>query len=245
MTLVLSLFPGIGLLDRAFEAEGYAVVRGPDLLWGGDIRSFSPPAGKFDGIIGGPPCQRFSRLSNLVRAVYGEDKLAADLIPEFSRCVIDAAPTWFLMENVPDAPSPVTPGYLQRQYVVNNRHVPEEPGSAIGPEQNRVRRFHFGSPEGLKLDIEWAILENPKTCPTVCASGVVWEGREGRNGPKSVSNAAYFHAAKVAQGLPEDFDLPPFTVKSKIKAVGNGVPIPMGRAIARAIRQTTDRRDAA
>jgi DNA (cytosine-5)-methyltransferase 1 len=33
--LVLSLFPGIGLFDMAFEAEGFCVVRGPDLLWGG------------------------------------------------------------------------------------------------------------------------------------------------------------------------------------------------------------------
>jgi hypothetical protein len=32
--LVLSLFPGIGLLDMAFEEEGFCVVRGPDLLWG-------------------------------------------------------------------------------------------------------------------------------------------------------------------------------------------------------------------
>ena len=36
MHLVLSLFPGIGLLDMAFEEEGFTVVRGPDLLWGGD-----------------------------------------------------------------------------------------------------------------------------------------------------------------------------------------------------------------
>ena len=33
--LVLSLFPGIGLLDRGFEQAGFAVVRGPDLIWGG------------------------------------------------------------------------------------------------------------------------------------------------------------------------------------------------------------------
>lgn len=38
--LVLSLFPGIGLLDRAFEAEDFAVVRGPDLIWGGNVRDF-------------------------------------------------------------------------------------------------------------------------------------------------------------------------------------------------------------
>ena len=31
--LVLSLFPGLGLLDQAFEEDGFCVVRGPDLLW--------------------------------------------------------------------------------------------------------------------------------------------------------------------------------------------------------------------
>ena len=50
----------------AFEEEGFCVVRGPDLLWGGDIRRFHPPAGRFDGVIGGPPCQAFSRLRHLV-----------------------------------------------------------------------------------------------------------------------------------------------------------------------------------
>lgn len=30
--LVLSLFPGIGLLDRGFEDLGFCVVRGPDLI---------------------------------------------------------------------------------------------------------------------------------------------------------------------------------------------------------------------
>lgn len=53
MKLVLSLFPGIGMLDVAFELEGNVVVRGPDPIWGGDIRRFHPPKGKFDGIIGG------------------------------------------------------------------------------------------------------------------------------------------------------------------------------------------------
>jgi len=48
-SLVLSLFPGIGLLDMAFEEAGFCVVRGPDLLWGGDIHDFHPPAGKFEG----------------------------------------------------------------------------------------------------------------------------------------------------------------------------------------------------
>lgn len=36
--LVLSLFPGFGLLDRAFEEAGFAVARGLAALWGGDAR---------------------------------------------------------------------------------------------------------------------------------------------------------------------------------------------------------------
>ncbi len=56
--LVLSLFPGLGLLDMAFEQAGFCVVRGPDVLWGGDVRRFHPPAGRFEGVIGGRPVNR-------------------------------------------------------------------------------------------------------------------------------------------------------------------------------------------
>ena len=104
--LVLSLFPGIGLLDMAFEEEGFCVLRGPDLLWGGDIRRFHPPAGKFDGVIGGPPCQAFGHLGSVNRSRWGMDSVLPNLIPEFERCVIEAEPIWFLMENVLSAPSP-------------------------------------------------------------------------------------------------------------------------------------------
>ncbi|WP_420799520.1 DNA cytosine methyltransferase [Ktedonobacter robiniae] len=38
-----------------------------------------------------------------------------------------------------------------------------------------------------------------------------------------------------AQGLPDDFELPSFTVAGAVKAVGNGVPLPLGRAIAKAV----------
>jgi DNA (cytosine-5)-methyltransferase 1 len=37
------------------------------------------------------------------------------------------------------------------------------------------------------------------------------------------------------QGLPADFDIPPFTVHGKKSAIGNGVPIPMARAVAKAV----------
>jgi hypothetical protein len=44
------------------------------------------------------------------------------------------------------------------------------------------------------------------------------------------------------QGLPRDFcaDMP-FRKDAKLKAVANGVPIPTGRAIARAVKRATAR----
>lgn len=95
--LVLSLFPGGGLLDKAFEDAGFTVVRGPDAIWGGDIHTFHVPAGRFDGVIGGPPCQFASTAS----AISGTQ--AVNLIPEFVRVVGEAAPQWVVMENVPPA----------------------------------------------------------------------------------------------------------------------------------------------
>ena len=53
MQLVLSLFPGIDALGRAFSLVGYSVVLGPDLLWDSAIETFHVPPGRFDGVIGG------------------------------------------------------------------------------------------------------------------------------------------------------------------------------------------------
>jgi DNA (cytosine-5)-methyltransferase 1 len=140
--LVLSLFPGIGLLDHAFELEGSCVVRGPDVIWGGDIRSFHPPSGVFAGIIGGPPCQSFSSLAQLVRANGHEPKFG-NLIPEFERCVSESQPDWFLMENVPAAPEPKIEGYGMTPFMLDNSHL--ESGDGWGHEQRRIRKFCFGT----------------------------------------------------------------------------------------------------
>lgn len=168
--LILSLFPGIGLLDRAFEEVGFCVVRGPDLLWGGDIHWFDPPSGRFDGIIGGPPCQAFSRLRHLVE--HNGLKSAPNLIPEFERCVNAAQPEWFLMENVPASPLPLCSCYSTSCTVVNNRWV--------GGEQERTRKFTLGlrrrAPVDLQQFIEWAALEPFEKSPAVCASGGVKPG---------------------------------------------------------------------
>ncbi len=229
MTLVLSLFPGIDLLGRIFEEEGFCVVRGPDLLWGGDIHSFHPPLGKFDGVIGGPPCQAFSSLRHLIR--HNGHQVAPNLIPEFERCVAEAQPAWFLMENVTDAPMPSVRGYLVRAQLVNNRWC--------GGIQNRIRRFSFGTHDGRRLRIRGQALEPAEYRPAVLASGggSGMKGRLIKARELGYSHREYFHYSCQQQGLPDTFDLPGFTIKGKILAVGNGVPRPLALEIARAVKR--------
>ena len=223
-TLVLSLFPGIGLLDMAFEQEGFCVVRGPDLLWGGDICIFHPPPGRFDGVIGGPPCQAFSRLRHLLQAT-GNDVKHGNLIPEFERCVVEAQPGWFLMENVSQAPEPQVPGYLVHNCVLDSRWV--------GSVQSRKRRFSFGTRDGRSLSVDVVALEPFERAVAVLAGhGPVGRGKGHQRSP-TIAEACEL------QGLPSDFlDESPFTAHGKRKVLGNGVPLPMGRAIAKAVRRT-------
>ena len=238
--LILSLFPGIGLLDMAFEEHGFTVVRGPDVLWGGDIRKFNPPAGRFDGIIGGPPCQSFSRLRHLVEA--NGLKIAENLIPEFERVVDAAQPGWFLMENVPAVPAPKIEGYSISSVKLNNRW--------FGAEQSRERVFSFGvkgdSPVRLEKFLQFEVFENMEWSPAVCASGGVKPGISGDR-RKRAKNLGWKTAAALKesirlQGLPEDFlSKSPFTLQGKHKVIGNGVPLPLGRAVAEAIKNVVVR----
>lgn len=251
--LVLSVFPGIGLLDMAFEEEGFCVVRGPDLLWGGDIKRFHPPAGKFEGVIGGPPCQAFSPLQRLVQhnrakaRANGDTrtyKEAENLIPEFERVVDEARPEWFLMENVPTAPTAGSPLHFIAGRVINNRW--------FGAAQNRERRFTFGALEELQtarweraLAEQLVLLESAEYAPAVCASGSTWQpariggsGKPKRGRVYGCKSAAYTSAATKLQGLPEGFlEDSPFTVRERLRVIGNGVPLPMGRAVARAVKR--------
>ncbi len=217
--LVLSLFPGIGLLDQAFEEAGFCVVRGPDLLWGGDVCAFKPPPHKFDGIIGGPPCQSWSGLGNTNRARWGDDCMMPDRIPEFARCVNDARPGWFLMENVPQAPAPETPNYSITERICDNRWV--------GGEQSRRRKLTFGCRyRHAPFHIQGVALENPNKVPVVLSSG-----QAGNGGPRrSIADMA------KAQGIdPTRFDHSPFTTTELRRAIANGVPLPLGRAVAMAV----------
>lgn len=242
--LVLSLFPGIGLLDRAFEEEGFCVVRGPDVLWGGDIRRFHPPA-RFNGIIGGPPCQPFSQLVHMVRA-NGYEPKHGNLIPEFERIVFEAQPNWFLMEEVKGAPLPASPGYHVHSQILNNR--------SVGGTQNRSRRISFGTPQGLMLPIdvdalepaEWdyAVCGDSRVRPVAMLAGMKPKGTETGGRSSALNRGAGRVALKDMcrlQGLPEDFlEECPLTDSGKRQVIGNGVPLFMGRAIARAVRRATE-----
>lgn len=224
--LVLSLFPGIGLLDRAFEVEGFAVVRGPDILWGGDVRTFSVPFDSFDGIIGGPPCQRFSPIGNVNRARWGDDSVMPDLIPEFRRIVMEAGPEWWVMENSEYAYAPMIEiGACTGCYstVLDT--------AWLGEKQSRRRTFWSSLP--LHVDVPALVPVDAGSERAVSGAGSVdWQGSRAREEPRTLADMLEL------QGFPRThLDSQPFTVAAAKKMVGNGVPLSMGRAIARAVKK--------
>ncbi len=213
--LVLSLFPGFDLLGRGFEAEGFCVVRGPDLLWGGDIRTFHPPAARFDGVIAGSPCQDFSAARRAAQTGEG-----AEMLRHFRRVVLEASPSWFLLENVPRVPDLAVEGYSVQRFDLNAREC--------GMRQSRLRHFQFGSRAGLILIPERA--KQTGEAATICLAS------EGERADRRT-----FADFCELQGLPRDFDLPGYSIAAKYRAVGNGVPVGMARVVARAIRTATPR----
>lgn len=210
--LILSLFPGIDLLGRGFEQEAFAVVRGPDTLWGGDIRKFSVPAGRFDGVIAGPPCQDFS----VARRNLPPTGEGVELLAEFARVVALAAPDWWLLENVPSVPDVRIDGYRVQRFDLR--------ASECGGKQGRLRHFQFGSRRGLIIQPERRKRPN-KSEPACLAT----------EGAKQ-SRRTWADFCEL-QGLPRDFDLPGLSIAAKYRAVGNGVPVFMAATIARAIRE--------
>lgn|GEM_PF-508911 len=210
MNLILSIFPGIDLLGRGFEAEGFSVVRGPDLLWGGDIETFHVPCGRFDGVIGGSPCADFSSARRDPPSGH-----SLRMLTEFCRVVEEAQPSWFLLENVPRVPDIAVPGYHVQRFDLNAREC--------GAAQSRLRHFQFGSRDSQVLVI-------PRGVPAVAESQPICLAREGER-----KNRRSFADFCELQGLPRGFTLPGLSIAAKYAAVGNGVPIPVARVIAQAI----------
>lgn len=209
--LVLSTFSGIDLLGRGFKENGFCVVSAGDIILGQDIREFSGISGKFEGVIGGSPCQDFSKARRTETTGYG-----LEMIGEFTRIVRECSPNWFLLENVPGVPTIEIEGYQMQRFFLN--------ANETGSNQNRNRYFQFGSKEGLVLDIKRQ--PKPKTSQP-CAMAT--EGNK-------IGRRTWLDFCKL-QGIEQPFDLPDLTQSGSYKVVGNAVNLNVSRTIAKAIKE--------
>ena len=215
-------------------------VRGPDLLWGGDIRRWHAAPGHFAGVVGGPPCKGESNLAAL-------NGTPSSLAREFCRVVYEADPDWWLMEAVKEHTD-----LMHREDCYQSQELDRSRGSSavyscicerrhgpvqvlklnnrwLGEVQHRKRYFH----SNLTLTPEVAALEHLDWKYAVLA------GHGGGVGSIYRRMAKYsLPDACELQGLPRDFaDSLPFTRQWKYEVIGNGVPLPMGRAVARAVKR--------
>ena len=82
---------------------------------------------------------------------------------------------------------------------------------------SRLRHVQFGSRDGRTLQIPRGTRHpDAEPCALACDDRP-WE------------------IVRRLQGLPDDYELPGFTREAAVKAVGNGVPLVLGRVLARAV----------
>lgn len=164
--VVLDLFCGAGGMSLGFEMAGYRIGLGVEkeelpfqthcLNFGGrchpgDIRDVDDPEdfvrkhgiGRVDVVIGGPPCQGFSRVGRgKIRSLRKDPAYIHDprnqFYTQFVRFVEAIKPSHFVMENVPD---------LQH-------YLDEEDGEELLLEK-ALRRFR-----GLGYTVDWQVLES-------------------------------------------------------------------------------------
>lgn len=215
LTPILSLFPGAGLLDRAFTLAGYCVLRGPEILLGTDIADFHMPAGVVTGIIAGPPCQDFSAARRSPPSGHG-----LKMLQQTVRIIKEARPEWFLIENVPAVPDIAVLGYTVHRFNLL--------ASEFDCRQRRNRAFQFGYSSGPPL--------------------AIWTPGQSHFGPFHPAALASDRSSTIAdlaelQGLPRTFRLPLLSRAAQARLIGNGVPIPVGKAIAESIRDRYDRKN--
>jgi len=128
-----------------------------------------------------------------------------EMLNEYKRIVLEASPKWWLLENVARVPDLKIKGYSWQRFPLN---------LAWYTDCSRLRHFQFGSKNGAKL-----------TPP-------IYTTKETPNSAATASDERSFAQLKQLQGLPDDFDLPSFTVEGKKRAVGNGVPLALGQVLA-------------
>jgi DNA (cytosine-5)-methyltransferase 1 len=216
--LVLSLFPGVGLLDRAFAAEGFCVVQAADKITGGDVREFVGVPGRFNGVVAGPPCQGFS-VANTFRteADHHSVKNSREMLQHTCRIITECRPEWFLIENVPTVPDVRIDGYSVQRIPITDLEC--------GGSQLRCRHVQFGSLKG-----EMIRPERVNDCTRNRK-----KGRPAKAVTTKTEKWKDFPDVCRRQGLDTALELPGWCRTAKVRAVGNGVPLRMGRALAAAI----------
>lgn len=226
--LVLSLFPGVGLLDRAFVAAGFCVVQAADKITGGDIRDFVGCLGRFDGIVAGPPCQGFS-VANAHRRNPDHHSVrnSRELLQQTCRVISECQPEWFLIENVPCVPDVRIDGYTVQRIPITDLEC--------GGVQLRSRHVQFGSHNG---DII-----RPKRVNDLTRNRK--KGRPSVSVTTKTDRWTDFPDLCRRQGLDEPIQLDGWYRTAKFKAVGNGVPLRMGKILAEAVACRAQRDPAA
>lgn len=224
--LVLGLFPGGGLFDKAFELEGFTVVKGPDVLFGSDVREFTAPYGVFDGIIGGPPCVEFSKVNTHERK-----REAPNLVAEFFRIVWQAHPRWWVMENVVQATERVL------SYAPTAKYVDLSDWDCGGKTQ-RIRRFWYDT-NFAPFEIVAPPKREGKGEKSVLASTHKQGPTPNRPGylPGNLSTEEYA-ALQGAEYLVPELKKRRASKAFIVHLLGNGVPLAMGRHIAREVNRT-------
>ncbi|MEM8865619.1 MAG: DNA cytosine methyltransferase, partial [Planctomycetota bacterium] len=117
---------------------------------------------------------------------------------------------WWLMENVARVPDIEIDGYLRQRLDINQGWLGDR-------SVTRLRHIQFGSRSGVLLNI-------PRGRCDAAAEGAAL-----------ASDNRSLADLKRLQGLPDDYELPGMKMPAKKRAIGNGVPLPMGRALAAAV----------
>ena len=128
-----------------------------------------------------------------------------EMLAQYRRVVELAKPDWWLLENVARVPDMQIDGYGWQRFPLD---------LAWFTDCSRLRHFQFGHRAGIQLN------------PPVATRGTV------AHGAALATDTRSFAQLKHIQGLPENYDLPEFTTAGKKRAVGNGVPLPIGQVLA-------------
>lgn len=169
---VISLYTGVGGLDFGFEAAGFKTVTAVELdpvacrtvrlnrlqwrLLEGDIHTIGSQAilagtglrpGDADVLIGGPPCQPFSKSSYWVNGdAQRLDDPRADTLTAYLRVLRDTRPKVFLLENVH--------GLVYKDKDEGLRHLLEgieqinrEAGTRYSVNWKMLNAAHYGVPQ--------------------------------------------------------------------------------------------------